>query len=273
MASQDAAFSDLSKQDETFKFEDEEGKVPAPSQGEKTDTDTASTVSEEGDKDTVTPKAGDEGEEPKDPPEEQKVPYSRFKKKTDEAHTAAQRVKELEEMLEKLNKKTIEAGPTEQPPEEWTELYGDGDVAMKAWSVQQKREQKLRQEAVQEALQLLKKEGEASAKAAKDNEDAVEEYLSSLSEVSGKKLSQKQEEDILSIVDEFSPVDDQGKYLSLISPEKALEIYELRLTKKGAPTVKARTKIADAISGNSEGEPDSQGPSFERGWDSWRKSL
>ncbi len=265
--SDEQAFPTTGMPKEVFQFDEQA--APASSPEENADS-TQSSSSDE--KDEVVTAPSDSVSEDD---EEKRVPYSRFKKKLDEAEAYAETVKALESRLASLESARNEtrSEDVEMPPE-WIQLYGDSDVAKNAWKVQTLREQKLREESVKEAIAFLKKEQEAQKQAEAQNEDALDEYLSSLQDSAGKPISSKMEEEILSIVDEFSPTGEDGKYLSMISPEKALEIYKLRSAVKSNTTAKAREKLAALSNGSSEGEPDaSSDTTFKRGWDNWREAL
>lgn len=243
-----------SSQEETGKGKDEKAEAVADADKSKTDTPSAS-------------------DEEKETDEEQRVPYSRFKKKTDEAATYAARVKALEEQLAQRQESKIEPKDSDDVPEEWKELYGDSELSKKAWSVQQRREAKLREEAVKAALELVRKEQLEVAKAEEQKEKALDEYLSSLKDGFGQQMSQAAEEELLAIVDEFSPTGSDGKYISLITPEKAIEIYNLRHAQKNAKTKAAREKVADLTSGKSQGEADRAAAPYKPSWDAWREAL
>jgi len=253
--------------EEIFKF-DEPVESPTASQAEEDKEPKAETKVE--DKGTTeTPSASDEDKESDG---EQRVPYSRFKKMHDEKQTFADRVKALEaELATRQQKPEVKE---EDMPEEWRLLYGESEPAKKAWEVQRKREAALREEAVKAAIDMVKKEQLAAIEAEAKKEEALDSYLSSLEESYGKKIPDALEEELLSIVDEFSPVGSDGKYVSLISPEKAIEIYNLRHSIKETKTKQAREKVVDLTNGKSQGEADtSRNTKYTPSWDSWREAL
>jgi len=258
--SQDTAFS-TEKPEDTFKFDVKE-ESPLSSQDETTPVDTVEDPSPSSDDSEVV---------------EQKVPYSRFQSVVRERNETAALVESLESRLAELENARAEAVPTVSAdidlPPEWVKLYGDSDIAKEAFKVQVKREQQISENAVREALRQLKAEELYERQALVENEEIVEDNLSSLQESIGRKLTKKQEEEILGIVDEFSPTGEDGKYVSLFPFDKAYEIYELRRAKSGQPTRMARQSIADLTGNASEGEGDSTDPTFKRGWDNWREAL
>lgn len=255
--SQDTAFASNEKQEDVFKFEEET--ATQSSQDETATTEDTSSSAEE--EEAVV--------------EEQKVPYSRFKRKVDELNETQSQIQMLEDRLKDLETSRTESKPTEEVnvPPEWIELYGDSDVSKKAWNIQLAREQKLQEQAVSTALKQLRDEQENEGIQQAENESVIDDNLESLQETLGKKLSPKTEEAILSIVDEFSPVGRDGKYLSLFPFDKAYEIYELRSSKQGQATNRARKEVADLTGNSSEGEAEAQGSDFKRGWDTWRETL
>lgn len=253
--SQEQAFA-VGKPEEAFNFPEAESVTPAPQ---------AETPVEV----TPAPPAATPAAVAPSPDEEQRVPYSRFKKKVEEADELKSRLDAIEERLKNQPKTETKS----DMPEEWVELYGDSDIAKKAWAVQQKREEAIRKEAIKESLESIKREQQEQARKEKENEETVDEYLSSLSTAYGKKLTKAQEEELLTIVDEFSPTNPDGTYASLLPVERALEIYDLRRAKKGAPVVKARTAVADLTSGGSDNTAPEESAPFKRGWDNWREAL
>lgn len=263
--SQDEAFTTDNNEDEgVFKFEEVEETTP----------DSQPNVEEEVEE---TEEVDDSAihEDKEDDVEEQRVPYSRFKGKLDELSETTSKVQFLEEQLEELRANQEQATPEDvEVPEEWKKLYGDSELSKDAYIVQLQREDKLRADAVEEALSRINEQRDYESQRLVENEDLIENNLSALQENIGKKLTSKQEESVLSIVDEFSPVDEQGKYLSLFPFDKAYEIYSLRQSQKGKATRKARTKVADLTGNASEGEVESSDTSFvPRRWDGWQDEV
>lgn len=252
--SQEQAFA-TGKPDEAFSFPEAEVVPPAPPAEPPVEETPAPSVAPA----TVVPPAE----------EEQRVPYSRFKKKVEEADELKNRLDAIEERLKNPPKTETKS----DMPEEWVELYGDSDIAKKAWAVQQKREDAIRKEAIKESIESIKREQQEQAQREKENEETVDEYLSSLSTAYGKKLTKAQEEALLTIVDEFSPTNPDGTYASLLPVERALEIFELRNAKKGAPVIKARAAVADLTNGGSDNTTPDESAPFKRGWDNWREAL
>lgn len=253
--SQDTAFATENNEDNTFVFDDAGSNSP-------------DSLTEE------EPKATDSVVDEDTNNVEQKVPYSRFKKIVEERDETVNRISYLEERLQELESKRIESKPDDiEVPQEWKELYGDSEVSKRAWAIQQKREEELAERAINEAMNRLSKQQQEEVQAIAQNEETIDDNLSQLEETIGKKLSPKQEEELLTIVDEFSPVGADGKYVTLFPFDKAYEIYTLRQSQKGLGTRQARQNIADLTSNMSEGEADTSEGTFKRGWDNWRGAL
>lgn len=261
--SQDVAFAP-SSEDTTFKFEAE-----VATSDSQTETATTETTEDE----TVSP-ATDKADV-EDSSDEQRVPYSRFHKVTEDRDRAFETIREMEERLASLETARTESRSHEdiEVPPEWVKLYGDSDISKEAFRVQLAREEQLAQRISRESYERFVDEQRATVEQSKENEEMIESSLTSLNEKLGKKLTSKQEEAILDIVDEFSPTGEDGKYTSLFPFDKAYEIYELRSIKKSAPTIKARREVADLSGNASSGEADSNEGTFTRGWDSWRKEV
>lgn len=258
--SQDQAFTTDNEKD-TFNFEE----VVETSPESLTNEENKET---EGNDSVV---AEDNQNEPED---DQKVPYSRFKKVVDERNETASKIQFLEERLQELESNRQESTPEEtEMPSEWVELYGNNDVAKRAWAVQQRREDEIAERAISQAVERLRAQQDEEVNAIAENEETIDNNLLELQDKLGKRLTSKQEEDILTIVDEFSPVGNDGKYITVFPFDKAYEIYALRQSQKGLGTRQARQTVADLAGNQSDGEADSNDPNFKRGWDNWREAI
>ena len=122
-------------------------------------------------------------------------------------------------------------------------------------------------------LDALKEESSEAEKSMEVNEGIIEQELEDLSESLGKKITPELEEEILTVVDEMSPVGRDGKYLSLFPFDKAYEIVQLRKQAQQNKIKVARTKVADLTNGSSSDETHDSSGNFRGGWDSWRNSL
>lgn len=207
--------------------------------------------------------------------EEKRVPYSRFKRKEEELEERDLMIRNLEERLSSLESNRIESTPVEDidVPREWVELYGDSDASKRAYKIQLQRESQLEETAVQKALQLFREEAVQQENQLAQNEDIIDSNLEDLQDALGKKLSQQTQEDVLLIVDEFSPTGPDGKYISLFPFDKAYEIYQLRNSQAKQKIMQQRNQVADLTGANSNEESESGESHFKRGWDNWREAI
>ena len=268
--SQDMAFTGNGESEEdVFKF-NEPGteETPTASQAESEQVETPSDSQE--DKQSAV-----QSEEAEQATEEQRVPYSRFKSKIAEVEQKESIIKGLEERLSSLEQSRIESKPLEdiEVPSEWTELYGDSDVSKRAFKVQLQREAELMERATKNAIEQLKQESVRENEMANENAAFIDESLESLQKTLGKKLTNEIEEEVLTIVDEFSPLDENGKYVSIFPFDKAYEIFQLRNAQASQKTNQARTQVANLAGNTSEGATDTSDSNFKRGWDNWREAL
>jgi len=254
--SQDAAFTSEGNVPDTFIFEDEQSAQDSQSKNDNTQSDS------------------DSGEDKDGEVEERRVPYSRFKRVIEEREEASERMKALEERLHELESNRSTSDDYDDPmPPEWERLYGNSEASREAWNIQLRRETQLTQQAVEQALGQIERQQAALVEAVEENEELIENSLELLQESLGRKFTAKQEEEILTIVDEFSPTGPDGKYVTLFPFDKAYEIYALRSAQKGRPTHDARRAVAELAGGSSEGDTDSSVDHYRRGWDNWREAI
>lgn len=250
--SEEQAFGTENGSAETFKFDEPTAKIE-----ESTD----STSSED--------KAEDVSSE-----DEKLVPYSRLKTTFEKLEQRDSMIASLEERLASLEESRVESKSEEiDVPKEWVELYGDSDVSKRAYQIQVQREMQIEERATERALKMFEDREVNQVKALEQNEEIIDNSLADLQETIGKKITPKMEEEILSIVDEFSPTGKDGKYISLFPFDKAYEIYTLRNSQATRSTNNARNQVADLTGNSSQGEADSSGSDFKRGWDNWRQAL
>lgn len=209
-----------------------------------------------------------------DSDEKPRVTYSRFKNVND-------RRKEAEEEAEKWRQRALEIENTlltrKAPQEEsglpswWVELYGDSEASRRGWELQQSQNERVRDEAIEAATKAIEEQREAEAKRNSENLNALDEHLDSVSAVAGRDLTEKEQDAVLDIIDEYTPKDDQGNYIGLISPDKAWEIYELKEQAKGAPKKQSRDSVAALTNPHSEGQPDGDRAEKDKSWNplSW----
>ncbi len=188
--------------------------------------------------------------------EENKVPYSRFKKYHDlarEAQEDALRWKSEAEALRHVREEKPE--PASELPDYWVEMYGDSDASKKAWGIQQRQNEQLKQEALEAAVSAVREERESESIRVEENVTKIDQDMEALSEYVGRELTEKEQTSLLDIVDEYTPKDDNGNYLgSILSFDKAWEIYELKEQAKSAPKRQARDSVASLSGSKSQGE-------------------
>ena len=193
--------------------------------------------------------------------EEQKVPYSRFKKYHERAREAEAEAEEMrakyQALLEQKAHEPREASydsPKEMPAE-WKELYGDSEASQKAYEFDLKRQQSIYEKAREQALEAVRQERYQEENRTKENLDTIETNLEDLSAKVGRDLTKKEEEALLDIVDDYTPKDEEGNYIGATIPfDKAWEIYELKREKLNAPKQKSRDAVASLTSINTQGD-------------------
>lgn len=214
--------------------------------------------------------------------EEQKVPYSRFKKFHDRALEAEREAAEWRARAESQSERTYEPHRESEPsevPSWWRELYGETDASQKAWKIQERANQQLIEEARQQALEAVQSERQQESTRIRQNEETIDEGLDALSDLVGHPLTEREQSAILDIVDEYTPKDDDGNYLGATIPfEKAWEIYELKNQISKAPRQEARNKVASLTGTPTQGEPSADKAEQDKNfnpldWNAWKKRL
>lgn len=190
--------------------------------------------------------------------EEQKVPYSRFKKFHDRALEAEREAQEWRAKAESITSRPEAKEAQGDIPSYWVELYGDSEQSKRAWGIQQEANNRLIQEAQQKAVEAVKSERFQEEERVSKNEEAIDAEIDALATYAGRPLTQHEQSQILDIVDEFTPKDDKGNYLGATIPfEKAWDIYELKSQASKAPKAEARNKVAALTGSPTSGEPSS----------------
>ena len=192
--------------------------------------------------------------------DEQRIPYSRFSTVRERAERAEREADEARALLKQaLSRKDEEV--TSDPykeafAKEVKSLYGDNDIAKNIIDIQLKHSEEIEKRAEQRAIEAIKRVQREETQAISQNESIIDEKLENLSETLGRALSPKEEEALLEIVDEYTPVGEDGNYVGEILPfDKAWEVYELRQLKQGQSSKKARSGALNASSSRSSGEP------------------
>lgn len=218
--------------------------------------------------------------------EENKVPYSRFKKFHERAITAEQEKQLWKDRYEALEREGKEFYPKHEVPgavpEWWLKLYGDTTQTREGWDVYQKARESemssLKKQLRSEAIEELRDEQRGEQQRITKNLETIDDNLDNLSAFVGRDLTDSEQSKVLDIVDEFTPKDDDGNYLgNILSFEKAWEVYEMRSKVGNAGRRESRDRIAGLSGAQSRGEPTTQAEedkNFKPGaWGAWRKRL
>lgn len=201
-----------------------------------------------------------------------RVPYSRFETVNERAIRAEERLAVLEEQA----KSSGRAESTEEIsiPDEWVELYGDSDAAKRAYELQVKSLERMREESTIKILDEIEKNQAYKQQETERNVEAIDNSLKEFQEEKGIKFTEADESSILDIQDEWTPKDEKGNYVvPLISVEKAYEILTLRQAGAKADKVIARRKVVSITSSGNEGEGSSPSNYDAKAWGSWQDKL
>lgn len=221
-----------------------------------------------GDNGTPAPLPADqEGTVPQTPTEEdeQKVPYSRMKSVIDARREAERRADEAEERLNQVLSRETPSYRQETPevepyngslPSYWAKMYGDNDNSRLAYSYELERQEALREEFRREALQAVREERNYESQVIATNERTIDERLEDLSYSLGRELSEREEEALLNIADEYTPKDRDGNYSGDLIPfDKAWEIYNLQQAQSSGTASRQRRTPTMATNMPTSGEP------------------
>jgi hypothetical protein len=199
-----------------------------------------------------------------------RVPYSRFETVNERAIRAEERLAVLEEQL---NSNRTESTEEISIPDEWVELYGDSDAAKRAYELQVKSLERMRDESTNRILEDIDKRQTEKQQETERNIEAIDNSLIEFQEEKGIKFTEADESSILDIQDEWTPKDEKGNYIApLISVEKAYEILTLRQNSAKTDKIIARRKVVSITGSGNEGE--SSPSDYEaKAWGSWRNKL
>lgn len=220
-----------------------------------------------------------------EPTEEQRVPYSRFDKIRREKEEAIARAEELEKALsERQNYQPryaeVELDPYEEAyARDIKRLYGDNEVSNEIINLNLRHQRMIEERAERKALEAIERKNYEETQAITQNENIIEQRLERLSDKLGRTLSEKEEEALLEIVDEYTPTGDDGRYAGeILSFEKAWEIHELRESQRAQSSKRSRSAATMAASSRSQGEPNGaeteRDKNFDpRNWNSLYKRI
>ncbi len=219
--------------------------------------------------------------------EEQRIPYSRMKAVIDARREAEQRAEEAEERLNQVLSRNEEPRRQENRnvgeydgalPVYWAKMYGDNENSRLAYSYELERQQAIRDEVRREALNAVREERTQETQVIAGNERTIDNHLEDLSYSLGRELSEQEEDAILTIVDEYTPTDEDGKYSgSLMSFEKAWEIYNLRQSQSSGAAARSRRAPTMLTGTPTNGEPSTKLKDDKdwnpQDWNGWRKRV
>lgn len=199
--------------------------------------------------------------------EESKVPYSRFKKFHDAAKEAEEQAAYWKAKATAIENEPKPFSYNEELPQEWVELYGDSETSKKAWKVQQNLFHKAEQRAEQKALEAVQNERYEEMQRTEENVEVIDSNFEDLSALVGRDLTDKEQDSILDIVDDYTPKDRNGNYAGSILPfEKAWEIYELKNQGSKVSKIQSRNQVAALSGSQSQGEPSADKAEQNKNW-------
>lgn len=249
----------------TFKDGGEQQAAPAA---------TVATTAEDG-----TP-AADQAESGRD--EEGRIPVKRFNKVFRERTEYKAQLEEAMTELERFRSTHAPASAPQasagEPATWWTKLYGTDQNAQAGWQVYQDATSAQQQAMIERTLEAVAESQTKRSQVVSQSEDEIQETIETLEASIGATLTAKQKEDIMEIVDDLVPKDDDGYYLhdpSLHDFEKGYEFYQLKHP-QAAKTNTERSRIASLTSGSASGSPASGAslpPLQPNNWGAWRQQF
>ncbi len=196
-----------------------------------------------------------EEEKSEDLVEEQKVPYSRFKKFHESSKEFEREAEFWKAEAERLKLQRAEVEDTNELPDYWKELYGDTDASKRAWSVEQQRQERIFKEAEERSIKAVESRRLQEDERLDENLGELDNRLDRLSQSVGRDLTEKEQSSILDIIDEFTPKDEDDNYQgAILSEEKAWEIYQMRQKASEAPKKLSRDNVASLSGSQTQGE-------------------
>ncbi len=211
--------------------------------------------------------------------EENKVPYSRFKNIHERYKDTQREYQEYraqtEAELERLRQGREERQTFEQSsetPDWWKKLYGDSPESKEGYRIfSQNMPRTLTKEEIrQEARQAYIEEQQQESQRVEGNLETLDDTLDDLGAYLGRDLTEKEQADVLDIMDEYTPKDDDGMYMGpLFSAEKAWEVYELRQRANQGTRKQERDSVASLTGTESHGEPGTS-HTLDKDWDASR---
>ena len=204
---------------------------------------------------------------------EQKVPYSRLKTVVERARLADQRAEDAERRLADLESRREESrGRSNEPYEEAIaarikKLYGDNDTSKEIIEIELARQKEIEEIAERKAYEALDNRESSSRSEIESNERVLEEKLEDFSLTLGRDLTQKEEDELLAIADQYSPTGEDGKYLSgePLPLDRAWEIYEMKRDSQGQKSKRSRSEATELTGTSTDGDGDTK-PADSESW-------
>ena len=204
---------------------------------------------------------------------EQKVPYSRLKTVVERARLADQRAEEAERRLADLESRREESRGRSNEPYETAiaarikKLYGDNDTSKEIIEIELARQKEIEEIAERKAYEALDRRESSSRSEIESNERVLEEKLEDFSLSLGRDLTQKEEDELLAIADQYSPTGEDGKYLSgePLPLDRAWEIYEMKRDSQGQKSKRSRSEATELTGTSTDGDGDTK-PADSESW-------
>lgn len=215
--------------------------------------------------------------------EEQRVPYSRFNKVREQKEQAEREADEARSILRQIQSERSQPVYRESSPSSYEEdikksiieLFGNTPDAHRIADIQIKAQRVAEERAERRALEAVERQRTGEAMALSQNERVIESRVENFTDRLGRDLTEQEQNSLLEIVDEYTPVGPDGKYAGeILSFDKAWEVYSLRQGNKTQATKRSRNAATVASSSRSSGEPTGEVSEKDKNWNpmNW-KSL
>lgn len=215
--------------------------------------------------------------------EQDNIPFHkhpRFKKIMEELKDLREKDEEKSSASSEAEK--FKASSSDELPPHWVALFGDDEKSAKAWKIQQKHEEQLVAQAEERAINRIQESQKKEVAEQRKWERFIDDQLTTIEDTydvdltSDKEPATKARNEILKIVSELSPKDDDGNVTSFIPFDKAYEIYELKKGSSKKPDASAKKEasarsMSKSESASTEKEEDTSGGFGFNG--SWREKY
>lgn len=201
--------------------------------------------------------------------EDKTIPYARFQKTN---RKLAKALEELEDLKAQGPVKTEVKKIVSEVPDFWKKLYGDNEASKEGYEVWAKAENEREQTYIDKTLKTLQQQQLQETQAVLKEEENIDNEFESFEETNGS-LSDKDKTEILGIIDEFTPKDEEGNYLGATIPiEKAYEILEMKRAIP-SPATQQRKTLAGITGGGGVGKSNQSQPFRPGDWGGWRRVV